>query len=121
METMVTPWLTLKQTAKYLNLSDRTVKKHIASGRLQRRKVGRKNLIHKSWIERFILSNGGHKLSKMDKEELQRLSIAQIPKTQSIMNFIKFKYEYLNKCEGTLMGKKIKANDVQICKLPSGY
>ena len=70
-----TPWFTLKQTAKYLNLSDRTIKKHIASGRLERRLVGRKNLIHKKWIERFVLSNGGKRLTKRDKEELQRLSI----------------------------------------------
>ena len=71
-----TPWFTLKQTAKYLNLSDRTIKKHIASGRLERRLVGRKNLIHKEWIERFVLSNGGIRLTKRDKEELQRLSVA---------------------------------------------
>ena len=71
-----TPWFTLKQTAKYLNLSDRTIKKHIASGRLERRLVGRKNLIHKEWIERFVLSNGGLRLTKRDKEELQRLSVA---------------------------------------------
>ena len=71
-----TPWFTLKQTAKYLNLSDRMIKKHIASGRLERRLVGRKNLIHKEWIERFVLSNGGLRLTKRDKEELQRLSVA---------------------------------------------
>ena len=71
-----TPWFTLKQTAKYLNLSDRTIKKHIASGRLERRLVGRKNLIHKEWIVRFVLSNGGLRLTKRDKEELQRLSVA---------------------------------------------
>ena len=70
------PWFTLKQTAKYLNLSDRTIKKHISSGRLERRLVGRKNLIHKEWIERFVLSNGGLRLTKRDKEELQRLSVA---------------------------------------------
>ena len=71
-----TPWFTLKQTAKYLNLSDRTIKKYISSGRLERRLVGRKNLIHKEWIERFVLSNGGKRLTKRDKEELQRLSVA---------------------------------------------
>ena len=70
------PWFTLKQTAKYLNLSDRTIKKYISSGRLERRLVGRKNLIHKEWIERFVLSNGGKRLTKRDKEELQRLSVA---------------------------------------------
>ena len=71
-----TPWFTLKQTAKYLNLSDRTIKKHIASGALQRRKVGRKNLIHIKWIERFVMSNGGGRLNKRDKVEMQRLGIA---------------------------------------------
>ena len=71
-----TPWLTLKQTAKYLNLSDRTVKKHLASGALERRKVGRKNLIHIKWIERFVMSNGGGRLNKRDKVEMQRLGIA---------------------------------------------
>ena len=70
------PWFTLKQTAKYLNLSDRTIKKHISTGRLERRLVGRKNLIHKEWIERFVLSNGGKRLTERDKEELQRLSVA---------------------------------------------
>ena len=71
-----TPWFTIKQTAKYLNLSDRTIKKHISSGRLERRLVGRKNLIHLSWIEQFVLSNGGKRLTKRDREELQRLSVA---------------------------------------------
>ncbi len=71
-----TPWFTLKETAKYLNLSDRTVKKHLASGALERRKVGRKNLIHIKWIERFVMSNGGQRLNKRDKVEMQRLGIA---------------------------------------------
>ena len=71
-----TPWFTLKETAKYLNLSDRTIKKHLASGALERRKVGRKNLIHIKWIERFVMSNGGQRLNKRDKVEMQRLGIA---------------------------------------------
>ena len=71
-----TPWFTLKQTAKYLNLSVRTIKKHIASGALERRKVGRKNLIHIQWIERFVMSNGGQRLNKRDKVEMQQLGMA---------------------------------------------
>ena len=71
-----TPWFTLKETAKYLNLSDRTIKKHLASGALERRKVGRKNLIHIKWIERFVMSNGGQRFNKKDQVEMQRLGMA---------------------------------------------
>ena len=66
-------WFTLKQTAKELNLSDRTIKKHIATGKLKRRLVGRKNLIHKLWIYEFVCSHGGQRFTKTDKEEMKRL------------------------------------------------
>ena len=71
-----TPWFTTRQTAEYLNLSERTIKTHLALGSLKRRKVGRKNMIHLSWIEQFVLSNASGKLSKIDKQELQFLRMA---------------------------------------------
>ena len=71
-----TPWFTTKQTAEYCNLSERTIKTHLALGTLKRRKVGRKNMIHLNWIEQFIVSNASGKLSKIDKQELQYLRMA---------------------------------------------
>ena len=69
-------WYSVKQVAEYLNCSDRTVKRLISTGQLQRKKVNGLNLIHQVWIDQMILSNGSGKLSKRDKDQLQYLRIA---------------------------------------------
>ena len=68
-------WYSVKQTAEYLNCSDRTIKRLIKKGQLQRKKVNGLNLIHQKWIDQMVLSNGSGKLSKRDKEQLQYLRV----------------------------------------------
>ena len=66
-------WYSVKQVAEYLNCSDRTIKRLIKKGQLQRKKVNGLNLIHQKWIDQMVLSNGSGKLSKRDKDQLQYL------------------------------------------------
>lgn len=69
-------WYSVKQVAEYLNCSDRTVKRLIKRGQLQRKKVNGLNLIHQKWIDQMVLSNGSGKLSKRDENQLQYLRVA---------------------------------------------
>ena len=69
-------WYSVKQVAEYLNCSDRTIKRLIKKGQLQRKKVNGLNLIHQKWIDQMVLSNGSGKLSKRDKDQLQYLRMA---------------------------------------------
>ena len=69
-------WYSVKQVAEYLNCSDRTIKRLIKKGQLQRKKVNGLNLIHQKWIDQMIISNGSGELSKRDKEQLQYLRMA---------------------------------------------
>jgi len=69
-------WYSVKQVAEYLNCSDRTIKRLIKKGQLQRKKVNGLNLIHQKWIDQMVLSNGSGKLSKRDEDQLQYLRMA---------------------------------------------
>lgn len=69
-------WYSVKQVAEYLNCSDRTIKRLIKKGQLQRKKVNGLNLIHQKWIDQMVISNGSGKLSKRDKDQLQYLRMA---------------------------------------------
>ena len=69
-------WYSVKQVAEYLNCSDRTIKRLIKKGQLQRKKVNGLNLIHQKWIDQMVISNGSGKLSKRDEDQLQYLRMA---------------------------------------------
>ena len=71
-------WYSVKQVAEYLNCSDRTIKRLIKKGQLQRKKVNGLNLIHQKWIDQMVISNGSGKLSKRDEDQLQYLRMAQV-------------------------------------------
>ena len=66
-------WYSVKQVAEYLNCSDRTIKRLIKKGQLQRKKVNGLNLIHQKWIDQMVISNGSGKISKRDEDQIQYL------------------------------------------------
>jgi excisionase family DNA binding protein len=48
----------IRETAEFLGVSDRTVKREIKAGRLAIRKVGRRTILDRDDLERFLEAGG---------------------------------------------------------------
>ena len=76
-----TKWLTVQEVARYMRVCERTVRSLIASGKLKSKKrgtrpTGGKILIHRNWVDKFIIGGGG-RLTTKQKTELQVLKNEQ--------------------------------------------
>jgi excisionase family DNA binding protein len=70
-------WLTVQEVARYMRVCERTVRSLIGSGKLKSKKrgtrpTGGKILIHRNWVDRFIIGGGNH-LTTNQKTELKEL------------------------------------------------
>jgi len=74
--TFVSPWMTIKESACYLKVTPRTIKSHIASGKLKHTKVRGVNRIHKTWLDVFIISGGTGKPTKPQRRDFDNLKMA---------------------------------------------
>jgi excisionase family DNA binding protein len=52
------PWLSLRDAAEYVRLSERTLEREIARGRLRSSTVGRRRLLHRDELDRFARAAG---------------------------------------------------------------
>jgi excisionase family DNA binding protein len=52
------PWLSLRDAAEYVGLSERTLEREIARGRLRSSAVGRRRLLHRDELDRFARAAG---------------------------------------------------------------
>jgi excisionase family DNA binding protein len=53
-----TPWLSLREAAEYVGLSERTLEREIARGRLRSSTIGRRRLLHRDELDRFARAAG---------------------------------------------------------------
>jgi excisionase family DNA binding protein len=53
------PWLSLAQAADYLGISDRTIARDLARGRLRASSVGRRRLLHRDELDAYAKGDGG--------------------------------------------------------------
>lgn len=60
-------YLTMEEIASILNVSKSTVKRHVSSGRLRARKIGRLVRIKGDDFERFVMRGEFHQIKEMDK------------------------------------------------------
>jgi excisionase family DNA binding protein len=53
-----TPWLSIAAAAKYLGLSERTLERELARGRLRSSTVGRRRLLHRDELDNYVRAAG---------------------------------------------------------------
>jgi len=56
---MGSPWLSIAEGAEYLRLSPSMLRKLIAKGRVQAHGVGRRRLVHRDDLDRFVRGGEG--------------------------------------------------------------
>lgn len=69
-------WLSIKEAAQYMRVSERTISRAIKSGTLKFKKPTKKYLFHKTWLDSWIYGFG-KKLSPTQKNELRSLQESQ--------------------------------------------
>jgi excisionase family DNA binding protein len=52
------PWLSLAQAANYLGVSERTVERGLARGRLRSSSIGRRRLLHRDDLDAYVRATG---------------------------------------------------------------
>lgn len=53
-----TPWLSIREAASYVALSERTLEREIARGRLRSSTVGRRRLLHREELDAYVRAAG---------------------------------------------------------------
>ncbi len=53
------PWLSLRQAAGYLGLSERTIERELSRGRLRSSTVGPRRLLHREELDAYVRGDGG--------------------------------------------------------------
>ena len=54
-----TPWLSIRSAASYVGLSERTLERELARGRLRSSRVGRRRLLHRDDLDAYVKDGGG--------------------------------------------------------------
>ncbi len=57
------PWLALDEAATYLRVSERTLERRIAGGRVRSATLGRRRLLHRDDLDTLAKSDGGRGVS----------------------------------------------------------
>jgi excisionase family DNA binding protein len=57
------PWLALDEAAAYLRVSERTLERRIAGGRVRSTTIGRRRLLHRDDLDALAKSDGGRGVS----------------------------------------------------------
>ena len=53
------PWLSVRDAANYLGVSERTLNREIARGRVRSETVGRRRILHRAELDNYVKSGGG--------------------------------------------------------------
>ena len=53
------PWLSVRDAAGYLGVSERTLNREIARGRVRSETVGRRRILHRDELDNYVKSGGG--------------------------------------------------------------
>jgi len=66
-------WMSAKQSADYIKVSDRTLRALCKSGRLKYVQPSKKLIFRRSWLDSYMLGYGT-RLTPTEKKELEELS-----------------------------------------------
>ena len=53
------PWLSLREAAEYVGVSERTLERDVARGRLSSSTVGRRRLVHRDELDAYVRRGDG--------------------------------------------------------------
>ena len=53
------PWLSVRDAAGYLGVSERTLNREIARGRVRSETVGRRRILHRDELDNYMKGDGG--------------------------------------------------------------
>jgi excisionase family DNA binding protein len=54
-----TPWLSIREAATYIGVSERTLERDLRNGRLRSSVVGRRRLLHRDDLDAYVRGDGG--------------------------------------------------------------